>query len=465
MTVYPAPEQRRLARRIARTARETRALGRADQAAFRGVDVSDGPLQLYDENGNLIYQFGKMDDTGKFIGGPSSTTPPPQPETPEIVPAYGGFIVRYDGTYVNANVPDDFSRTEIYVGTTAGFTKDDTTQVNAYMSPDGGDCFVGYVDTGTLYVSLITYNTSGLASAASVEVTATSGGPFWKHEKFTAVTADETATNKVMSLAYKPLTSSLQVAWNGLVQPATEYSLTGKQLTWPTQSLMKAGDEIEAHYQYLIVPTVPVAPTVPGAVGRGDNNLSGTYNVALPASAQVGDFAVVCAMNYGGNNCADSRFTRVGGTYQGCRVWAGTLTSLAAVPISFTPGGGNDWSVYSITVFRGTGGAPIVLSNTIYPFSGVGDTGNLPAVPAGYSGAICIWTHTDGIGGVYGDQNWSRSPGWSLKSEYEASYSEVDVALAVTSPLAAALVPSTDGNSNWSGFIVPIENLDVGLYG
>src|SRR5512139_454203 len=155
--------------------REMRGAARGSQAAYRSVELSDGPVSYYDEDGVERLVVGETED-GSYVVQPVNSTPPPQPTTPDLVAVPNGVKVVWDGTFVDANAPADLVRVEIHVDDAPGYEATDVTQRSEFVSPTGGE-WVYRVSTGAglQYVKLVAVNAEGLESTPSDEVSATAG--------------------------------------------------------------------------------------------------------------------------------------------------------------------------------------------------------------------------------------------------------------------------------------------------
>lgn len=158
---------RRLARRLSRQQRQTRDLARASGAAYRSVELSDGPVIFYDEEGNPIYQIGEEPDGG-VIGVPVNTPPPGQPTAPDAVGVTGGISITYDGTFVDANAPSDFSHYEIHASTDGPFTPTDETQIGSFTSVLGGTHLYPLAGGSARHVGIVAVNLAGVHGPLSV---------------------------------------------------------------------------------------------------------------------------------------------------------------------------------------------------------------------------------------------------------------------------------------------------------
>jgi hypothetical protein len=161
------PAERQIARTIAALSRETRALSRASQAARRSVEITDGSVSYYDEDGVERLAIGPQEDGG-FLVTELNGPPPPQPTAPDVIPTSGGVVVRYDGTYEEANIPSDFSHTEIHASVTEDFVADDSTQIGTFPSSLGGEVFYALpAEYGDRYFALVAVSRSAQESVPS----------------------------------------------------------------------------------------------------------------------------------------------------------------------------------------------------------------------------------------------------------------------------------------------------------
>ncbi len=161
----------RLARDLARVERRVRIVETQPQLAYSSID--DGAVRLYIDD--ILRGY-----VGQLPGGGAGTMPvngppPPQPTAPVVTPVQGGLLVRYDGTFVGGAVmPNDYTRAEVHVSKTTGFTANAfDTLVGSIESPRGGEVFIRCLDTDVRYVRLVARNTSGAASPQSEQTVAT----------------------------------------------------------------------------------------------------------------------------------------------------------------------------------------------------------------------------------------------------------------------------------------------------
>lgn len=163
------PAIQQLARQIRALQRETRALARAAQGPLRSVDVGTGGTTYYGEDGTPLLEVGVGPD-GEFGLVNIDPTPPPVPEAPDVESAIAGINIKWDGTFVDANWTTNMSHVEVHVSTIPDFVADDTTQVTAFTSPNGGEfTYATPNDTFEKYVALVAVTVSGVESEKSVE--------------------------------------------------------------------------------------------------------------------------------------------------------------------------------------------------------------------------------------------------------------------------------------------------------
>ena len=205
---------RKLARQIVRTRRETRTQARASQAARRSVEIQDGPVSYYDDTGTERLRVGFLAD-GTFAATESGGDPPPTPTAPNVFPAPGGLRIVYDGTYIDANVPGNFARTEIHAAAAPGYEAVDATQIGAFTSPDGGEFFYATDSLAPVWVALVAVNTADLESAKSQEVEEVAGS---------IIVGSEPPASSPTPEVFTGNSGAAVVHWNH-VEGATHYTL------------------------------------------------------------------------------------------------------------------------------------------------------------------------------------------------------------------------------------------------
>lgn len=166
-----------IARAIARLQRETRSQARASQAALRSVELSDGPVSYYGEDGEERLVVGPQGEDGIYTVQETNSEWPPVPETPDVVNQPGAIAITHDGTFVDANTPVNFAYFEIHASQTPGYFADDSTQIGTFSSPQGGTfTFASAFEDGDWYISIQTVNRSGIESDKSEEVVGRGAG-------------------------------------------------------------------------------------------------------------------------------------------------------------------------------------------------------------------------------------------------------------------------------------------------
>lgn len=168
-------EIRDLIERVHRLSRETRALSRGSQASFRGVELTDGPVTYYDEDGTERLQVGPQAD-GTFGVQVVNSPPPPQPTSPDLEPVPSGIKIKWDGTFVDGNWPADLVRVEIHVNDVPDYIPLDVTQRSEFISPTGGEwVYRTTTGAGNQYIKLVAVNSAGVESVPSDEVASVAG--------------------------------------------------------------------------------------------------------------------------------------------------------------------------------------------------------------------------------------------------------------------------------------------------
>lgn len=163
---------RPIAQRMDRLRREIRGVARASQAAHRGVDLSEGPVDFYDEDGEVRLSIGELED-GTYGVIENNPVAPPTPTAPDVEERPGAIAVIYDGTFEDDNAPLDLAYFEIHASRVPDYEADDGTQIGTFTSPNGGTfMFPTFESQGVWYFSVQAVNRSGLESDKSAEVPA-----------------------------------------------------------------------------------------------------------------------------------------------------------------------------------------------------------------------------------------------------------------------------------------------------
>lgn len=163
---------RDLASRIDRIERTLRSHGRASQAAYRGVHLSDTAVGYYDGDGALIGET--TDEDGAAVLRSKAVNPPPQPTPPTCNGVNGGIKVVYDGTFVTDNWNTSIESVEVHALATATETPTDVTQIHAFTSSSGGSYMYPISSTvGTRYIVLVAVGYGGIEGPKSDAVPAT----------------------------------------------------------------------------------------------------------------------------------------------------------------------------------------------------------------------------------------------------------------------------------------------------
>lgn len=153
-----------LAGRIARLEADVRSQARGSQAAFRSVDLEDGPIQYFDENGNVV---GEQDQSGyhQYTGAVPVT-----PTAPDVESVVDGLKIIWDGTFEDGNWDEDqVAMVQVHAVADPATPLDDTTQVGSFVSDDGG-VFTYAIRrvAGPRYIMLQAVTTAGEYGPASI---------------------------------------------------------------------------------------------------------------------------------------------------------------------------------------------------------------------------------------------------------------------------------------------------------
>lgn len=104
----------------------------------------------------------------------SDTTPPVAPSTPAVVTQFRGIQVTWNGLDNLGNaMAGDFDHLDLHVSTTSGFTPTTGTKVDSIRTRGGVFSVQGLTYGTTYFAKLVAYDTTGNASAASAQASAT----------------------------------------------------------------------------------------------------------------------------------------------------------------------------------------------------------------------------------------------------------------------------------------------------
>ena len=226
---------RRLARGFSRQRRQVRDLSRASAAAFRGVELSDGLVPFFDENGDLVYKI-ELDPDGGVVGSPVNTPTPATPTAPDVVGIPGGIEITYDGTFVEGNLPSTFARYEIHASPTTPLYPGDDTQVGSFGSPTGGTHLLPLPGGNSRWIGIVVIDQSGAQSGISDIVLGT------------AVEEAEASDGEPPEFApvvrIKPGISTLFLMWDAVVNldPVTYKVYLGTNATLSDADLLSTTD-------------------------------------------------------------------------------------------------------------------------------------------------------------------------------------------------------------------------------
>jgi microcystin-dependent protein len=160
----------RIARELVELRRQVRALSTQPRLPYSSIE--GGYLQVRDDDGLVRQVIGQQGDgsvTSIDVNGP----PPVAPAAPALSGGTPGLltITSYGLTGDGSTWPLDLKAIEVHVSATSGFTPSLATKV-AEFPVNGGSAAVG-LGPGVWYAVLVAVNTSGAASPASDESSAT----------------------------------------------------------------------------------------------------------------------------------------------------------------------------------------------------------------------------------------------------------------------------------------------------
>ncbi len=233
-------------------------LERADQTAFRSLD--EGALEIYDDDDNLRGRIGKQPDGG--FSAKAFGKKPATPTEPDVLPAPGGCVVEWDGTFEEAQT-DDVQRIAIHVGSSADFaivtgdedvdSDSDATERAAIVSPRGGSAFLS-VDPGEgkVWVRLTAIAEGGVESDPSTSVEVDIAAPEAAFHQDTFILSKAGAQE--LTLTYQPIDNSEHLYWCGIYQ-REDVTWTRRRKTVALSGLPfppRIGDSVTVEYAYLL---------------------------------------------------------------------------------------------------------------------------------------------------------------------------------------------------------------------
>lgn len=235
-----------------------RDLEQTDQGGQRSID--DAGLDIYDDDDNLRGRIGRQRDGG--FGAKTFGKKPATPTEPDVLPAPGGCVVEWDGSFEDAQ-PDEVQRIAVHVGTSADFqivtgdedddSDEDCTERTAIVSPRGGSAFLS-VDPGEgkVWVRLTAVAEGGAESDPSdaVEVDVAAPEAAFHQDTFTLTEGGA----EDLRLTYQPLDNSEHLYWNGLYQ-REDITWTRRRKTITLSSAgfpARIGDVVTVEYAYLL---------------------------------------------------------------------------------------------------------------------------------------------------------------------------------------------------------------------
>lgn len=136
---------------------------------FGNVMLNEDGVQMYRETMQIGSQF-----DGSYAASPvtSGQHKPPQATAPTMVPIPGGFVIKWDGEFVDSLfAPMNFSRVETHLSNEFGFSAEfSDTIVGTTSSPRASYVVVQGLDvTQTWYAKLVVRDTAGAAGPVSAE--------------------------------------------------------------------------------------------------------------------------------------------------------------------------------------------------------------------------------------------------------------------------------------------------------
>lgn len=145
-----------------------RRIGQLERASrLSSASLDDTALAVRDASGSLRALVGQQADGTTAVNVVNGPTPP-TPTQPSVASVLDGIAVQWNGGFTGGEVtPLDFSRVEVHASTSSGFTPSAATLVTTIETPQGATVTVPTSDT--VFVRLMTRNTSGTGSPASAQ--------------------------------------------------------------------------------------------------------------------------------------------------------------------------------------------------------------------------------------------------------------------------------------------------------
>ena len=178
--VLPSPSERRLAQQLARMDGDINALYDQLRTAQLGTSTIQGSMAIRDADGILTGIIGVQPDGNTGISYQNGS-PPPAPNTPDLIPFPAGLYVSWNGTFPTASKPANFRNVEVYLGTSPSFIPGPSNYYGTLY--ESGQVPVGPLSSsGAYYAVLIATNLTEKAENVGTGFRATAtaslyGGP------------------------------------------------------------------------------------------------------------------------------------------------------------------------------------------------------------------------------------------------------------------------------------------------
>jgi hypothetical protein len=150
--VLPSPSERRLAQQLSRMDGDIQALYDQLRTAQLGTSTIQGSMAIRDADGVLTGIIGVQGDGTTGISYQNGS-PPPAPNTPDLIPFAAGLYVAWNGQFPTASKPANFRNVEVYLGTTPSFIPGPSNYYG-FLS-DAGQVPIGPLNSGSSYYAVL----------------------------------------------------------------------------------------------------------------------------------------------------------------------------------------------------------------------------------------------------------------------------------------------------------------------
>src|SRR3954469_2648126 len=150
--VLPSPSERRLAQQLSRMDGDIALLFESLRTAQLGTSTIQGTMAIRDADGVLTGIIGVQPDGNTGISYQNGS-PPPIPNTPDLIPFPAGLYVAWNGQFPTASKPANFRNCEVYLGTTPTFVPGPSNYYG--ILTEAGQVPIGPLNSGSAYYALL----------------------------------------------------------------------------------------------------------------------------------------------------------------------------------------------------------------------------------------------------------------------------------------------------------------------